>query len=142
MADEVSKACNFGNRAPACGKKEKDRGPMLGHRENLLCLSTSPLVVIASRFLYVTAYSRARVYTKRAFGLRSVTLFYKRREEKRKSSGKRGRTSSGVLRSSTRSALSKLVETRRTAEQSIGLIFDRPILRDRCVRSLRKSAGI
>lgn len=32
-------ACNFGNRAPACGKKEKDRGPMLGHRENL---SVSP----------------------------------------------------------------------------------------------------
>lgn len=28
-------ACNFGNRVPACGKKEKDRGPMFGHRENL-----------------------------------------------------------------------------------------------------------
>jgi len=44
-------ACNFGNRALACGKKKETRGPMLGHRENLslsLFLSTFSPIVIAS----------------------------------------------------------------------------------------------
>lgn len=100
-------------------EKGEDRGPMLGHRENLSVSPPFRSVVIASR----STWSRARVYKKSISG-KSYTLFYKRRKEEKKKRKNRSEKNDAPARDpvlgNRQSAL--IDETRRTGST------DRPVI--------------